>query len=189
MKGYLNGIRITKAFNVRTLLGKMVSLVLSFSSGLVLGPEGPMFHIGSTVGAAVSQFRSKTFNVYTNIFWRYQNDRDKRDFISCGAAAGIAAAYGAPIGGVLFVLEEGSSFWSSQLTWRTFFACLVATITTNFFLQGFEMQIHDYGVLTFGLSKSYLYTYGELFPFLLLGVMGMSFEYLFLLLTFGQAVY
>lgn len=132
-----------------------ISLIFAFSSGLVLGPEGPMFHIGSTLGASLSQFRSKTLGIYSNLFWKYQNDVDKRDFISCGAAAGIAAAFGAPIGGVLFTMEEGSSFWSQTLTWRTFFACMIATFTANLFLQNFQLFIHDYGVLTFGLAGEY----------------------------------
>ncbi|KAF2075135.1 hypothetical protein CYY_003570 [Polysphondylium violaceum] len=174
VKGYLNGVKVPESLGFRSLFGKIVSLILSYSSGLFVGPEGPMIHIGSAVGAAISQFKSSTFNIYPNIFLPYRNDRDKRDFISVGAATGLSAAFGAPIGGVLFSIEEVSSFWSRQLTWRTFFCCMISTFTVNFLLQGIgsSPDIHDSGLLTFGFSRLYLYRYSELLCFCLLGVIG-----------------
>ncbi|KAM6410470.1 chloride channel protein C-like isoform 2-T2 [Pluvialis apricaria] len=68
-----------------------------------------------------------------------------RSFITAGAGAGIASVFRAPIGGLLFTLEEVSSFWDIRLAWQTFFCCLMATFTTDLLsssLYGFVYRGH-----------------------------------------------
>ena len=49
--------------------------------------------------------------ITTKMCSRFRNTEDGRNFVSAGAAAGIAAAFGAPVGGLLFALEEvGKNF-------------------------------------------------------------------------------
>ena len=60
-----------------------------------------------------------------------------RNFISAGAAAGIASAFGAPVGGLLFAMEEVSSFWSMSLSWQVLFCSMTSTFTTDLFNSAF----------------------------------------------------
>lgn len=85
---------------------------------------------------------------YIIIFLRFRNSEDRRNFISAGAAAGIASAFGAPVGGLLFAMEEVSSFWKNRLSWQVFFCCMTATFTTdllNSSFHGFKYK-HDFGL-------------------------------------------
>ena len=44
---------------------------------------------------------------------------------------GVAAAFGAPIGGLLFAYEELASFFSQALGWQVFFACMLSVLTED----------------------------------------------------------
>ena len=97
-----------------------------------------MIHSGSVIGASLAQGTRGLFGTLgdTRVL-EFRSDPEKRDFVACGAAAGVATAFGAPIGGVLFALEEGASFWSTQLTWRAFF-CGMITIYTLYVVRTSE---------------------------------------------------
>lgn len=113
IKCFLNGINLPRVVRIKTLLCKVIGVTFSVSAGLPVGKEGPMVHSGGVVAAVVSQGRTKFWGVDTKTS-DFRNDLDKRDFVACGAAAGVASAFGAPIGGVLFSLEEGASMTSYE---------------------------------------------------------------------------
>ncbi|XP_066434171.1 chloride channel protein C-like [Eleutherodactylus coqui] len=135
--GYLNGAAMRHIFNIRTFFGSFFSCALAVSAGLFCGPEGPMIHIGAVVGCGLSQFKSDTLRINLPFFTRFRNSADKRQFITAGAAAGIASVFRAPIGGLLFALEEVASFWDIKLACQTFFCCLMATFTTEVLSSSF----------------------------------------------------
>ena len=95
IKCYLNGVKIPRIVRLNTLIAKVVGTVFGVSAGLPLGKEGPLIHSGAILAAGISQGASQTAGLSTPFFRDFRNDTAKRDFVACGAAAGIAAAFGA----------------------------------------------------------------------------------------------
>ncbi|KAL7134639.1 hypothetical protein ABFS83_11G040400 [Erythranthe nasuta] len=128
VKAYLNGIDAPAIFSFRTLLVKIVGSILAVSSSLHIGKAGPMVHTGACIAAILGQGGSKKFGLTWKWLRVFKNDRDRRDLVTCGSAAGMAAAFRAPVGGVLFAFEEMASWWRSALLWRSFFTTAVVAI-------------------------------------------------------------
>jgi len=181
IKAFLNGVDYKGVIRVRTLICKVLGVMFSVAGGLPAGKEGPMVHSGSVLAAGVSQGKSNTLGLDTSFskFQDFRNDKEKRDFVACGAAAGVAAAFGSPIGGVLFSLEEGASFWSTKLTWRAFF-CAMMTVMTLYVVKNAEamwLQPDQTKMFSFGEFYSLHqdranYTVWELLLFVVIGCMG-----------------
>jgi H+/Cl- antiporter ClcA len=85
------------------------------SAGFVVGKEGPMVHTGACIASILGQGGSKKYGLTWSWLRYFKNDRDRRDMITCGAAAGVAAAFRSPVGGVLFALEEAASWYLFML--------------------------------------------------------------------------
>lgn len=107
-----------------TLLVKSVGMVLAVGAGLSLGKEGPLVHVASCAGNLFTRYvfgrekeeqvqfsDTKILDLIKILFCRvfpkyYRNEAKKREVLSAAAAAGVSVAFGAPVGGVLFSLEE-----------------------------------------------------------------------------------
>ncbi|KAK2167560.1 hypothetical protein LSH36_26g05032 [Paralvinella palmiformis] len=175
IKCFLNGVKIPHVVRIKTLFCKVIGVMMSVVGGLAIGKEGPMIHSGAVVAAGISQGRSSTFRIDCKIFEYFRHDHEKRDFVAAGAAAGVSAAFGAPVGGVLFSLEEGASFWNQGLTWRIFFASMVSTFTLNVFLSmyhGKAWQLSYAGLLNFGKFEDITYNGAEIPLYILMGIVG-----------------
>lgn len=94
-------------------------------------------------------------------------------------AAGIAAAFNAPVGGVLFTYEETASFWSKALTWRAFFCAVVSAYVIAILLSGIDDpskwgSLSSAGMMSFGdfTTSSKSWSIWEIPIFALIGLLG-----------------
>ncbi|XP_043806511.1 putative chloride channel-like protein CLC-g isoform X2 [Manihot esculenta] len=128
VKAYLNGVDAPGILSLRTFVVKIIGSISAVSSSLLIGKAGPMVHTGACIASLLGQGGSKKYRLTGKWLRFFKNDRDRRDLVTCGSAAGIAAAFRAPVGGVLFALEEMASWWRSSLLWRAFFTTAVVAI-------------------------------------------------------------
>ena len=161
----LSGFVLHGFLGLKTLIIKSVALVLSVSSGLSLGKEGPYVHIATCVG-----------NIACRLFTKYdRNDGKRREVLSAAAAAGVAVAFGAPLGGVLFGLEEVSYFFPAKTLFRTFFCCIIAALSLKF--------LNPYGthkIVMFQVRYLVDWEYFELISFIGVGIIGGALGALFI---------
>lgn len=126
--GILNGVKYPDFICLKALFVKFFGVAFAVGAGLCAGKEGPLVHMGAVVGCAMPYIPFK--------FARYfRNDFEKRKLMAVGIAAGVSAAFGAPIGGSLFAYEisKPNTFWSFSLTWKVFFASTIATFSLSAF--------------------------------------------------------
>lgn len=177
VKAYLNGIDAPGILSPSTLIVKILGSICAVSGSLDLGKEGPLVHTGSCIASLLGQGGSKRYHLTWRWLRYFKNDRDRRDLITCGSAAGVAAAFRAPVGGVLFALEEVSSWWRSALLWRTFFTAAVVAVVLralkDFCETGKCGLFGKGGLIMFDISSVKIsYRTSDLLPVIILGIIG-----------------
>lgn len=123
-----SGVNQTKAalyvyngyISFKTVMGKFLTSAIAIGSGHSLGPEDPSLQIGAGVASMISR--------------RLHLSRQKlRLFAPVGAAAGLAAAFNAPISAILFVIEEVIGRWSAAILGSVVLSAISSVVVARWF--------------------------------------------------------
>lgn len=133
-----------------------------------LGKEGPFVHLACCCANIIM----KPFESLS------QNEARKREVLSAAAASGISVAFGAPIGGVLFSLEQLSYYFPDKTMWQSFVCAMVAAVT----LQALN-PFHTGKIVLYQVTYTTVWHSFEIVPFVLLGIIGGVYGGLFIKLN------
>ncbi|KAJ8964402.1 hypothetical protein NQ314_004939 [Rhamnusium bicolor] len=188
VKCYLNGVKIPRVVRIKTLFVKSVGVVCSVVGGLAGGKARIQLNrgrtydtLGAVVAAGISQGKSSTFGKDFNIFRYFREDHEKRDFVSGGAAAGVSAAFGAPVGkekqNKWGPIQSGRrhKFLEPRFNLANFFASVISTFTLNIVLStyhGVPGNLSYPGLLNLGQFETFGYEIYELPIFVIMGAVG-----------------
>ncbi len=112
--------KVDKLLSVRIIIVKMFSSLVLALGGGVIGREGPTIQIAGSVFRKLNQWLPK--------WWPKIS---KRNMIMTGAAAGLAAAFNTPLGGIVFAVEELTKTHISYFKTALFTAIIIAGLTTQ----------------------------------------------------------
>lgn len=115
--------KVNKLLSIRVIVVKMFSSLVMVFSGGIIGREGPTIQIAGSVFRKVNQWLPK--------WWPKIS---KRNMIMTGAAAGLAAAFNTPLGGIVFAVEELTKTHISYFKTALFTAIIIAGLTAQAFL-------------------------------------------------------
>lgn len=163
-------IRRGGVIRARVGLVKIIASISTVGSGGSAGMEGPIVQIGSTLGSVVGS---------TLKFSR----QHLATMVGCGAAAGIASIFNAPITGVFFVLEVLLRDFSLRVFTPVVIAAVISTATTQALLR------KDESIFAFGL-EGYHFSLAEVPTYVLLGMLCAVTSIVFTRLLYkGEALY
>jgi CIC family chloride channel protein len=133
----------------RVVLAELVASGITIGSGGSVGREGPIVQIGASLGSTIGQ-------------WLRLDPRRLRTLVGCGAAAGIAGTFNAPVAGALFALEIIlGDFGVAQ-----FSPIVISSVAATVVSRGILGDVPAFEIPTYSLVHA-----SELFAYAGLGIM------------------
>ncbi|CAG5124883.1 unnamed protein product, partial [Candidula unifasciata] len=154
--------------------------------------EGPMAHSGGIIAAGLGKGRIPWFKGDISLYSLFRTDHNIRDLVAAGAASGVSAAFGAPVGGTLFSVEEAASFWNTELVWKVFFSAMIACFSTNVILSAFEghpTQLSNPGLVRFDTFPNLTFDLIEVPVFIFMAAIGGLIGALFVVMNYKLTVF
>lgn len=142
----------------RVAIVKAIASAITIGTGGSVGREGPIIQIGSSIGSTVGQFIKIPSNKLKTL-------------VGCGAAAGIAAAFNAPIAGALFAVE----IILMDFAVAQFSPIVISSVMATVISHSFEGKLSAFNVPTYEYASPY-----ELGFYFILGALSGLVSYLFI---------
>ena len=133
----------------RVVVAKVIASALCIGSGGSAGREGPIVQVGAALGSSIGQ-------------WLHLSEARVRNLVACGAAAGIAATFNAPIAGVIFAMEIILGEWRLAEMGNV----VIASVTSAMVARVFLGEHPAFSIPRFGMQTPW-----EVFLYALLGVL------------------
>lgn len=142
----------------KSILCKFAGCMLALGGGLSLGREGPCVQLGSMVGKGFSRITKRI-------------RAEERFLMTCGAGAGLTAAFNAPVAGAIFCLEEMNRTFSE----KTLLTAMASTITADF-IASYVFGMKPIFTLKVGQTMPLRYYWTIIVLGLILGLFGAFFN-------------
>lgn len=127
---------------------KILAVICTIGSGGSAGRQGPVVHVGATIGSFLSQIARLPA-------------RHTRTFVACGASAAIAATFNAPMGGVLFAIEV----LMVELKVAGMAAVVIASVVATVISRHYMGDLLAFSIPSFSMESPW-----ELLSYALMGV-------------------
>ena len=142
----------------RVALIKAIASSITIGTGGSVGREGPIIQIGASIGSTVGQFLKLS-------------PRRLKTLVGCGAAAGIAAAFNAPVAGILFALELLLMDFSAD----KLIPIAISSVISTSISRGMEGNYAAFTVPTYSMQTPY-----ELLFYVILGLIAGIISFFFI---------